>query len=182
MQNSWKLSCLASLMGVCLMFSGCEKNKPAEEQKPAEPVTLRIANVLDDVAFSDAHLKGDDKRGVVSIQLPFMKVEESVKAWEKNVPVVVYCSNYQCTASDDVAHQLKKLGFADVMVYKGGMAEWFQLSKTSPEYQVEGPAQLSYLQIKVDKPTGLVEKDAEGVRIIDAQELLRLIKEAKMLQ
>lgn len=42
----------------------------------------------------------------------------------KTDPVVVYCGSFQCPSSRQAAQQLTALGFTDVSVYEGGVADW----------------------------------------------------------
>ena len=44
----------------------------------------------------------------------------------RGIPVVVYCAGDACVDSQIVAAGLKKLGYARVMVFQGGWAEWQQ--------------------------------------------------------
>ncbi len=131
---------------------------------------IMVVNVLDKVDYDDARIKG-------SVHVPFEDVEKHAATWNKEVPVVVYCSNYMCMASGAAAEQLTALGFKDVYAYEGGMAEWYQLSKNAPEYAVEGPAQAEYLSIVVPKPAHANKK----FKNIDAQELQKMMKDANLL-
>ena len=146
--------------------------------KPEQSVKLRIVNVLDKEQFDDAHIKGSDT--VASINVQMADLESAASAWDKTVPVVVYCSNYFCTASGEAAKKLTELGFTDVWAYEAGMAEWYQLhkvDKTGQEYLIAGPAQQPYLEIVIPKP----KKEHEDIRIISSQELQKMIKEANIL-
>lgn len=42
----------------------------------------------------------------------------------KNTPIVVYCSNVRCPASDKLAKRLKFLGYSNVNELHGGISEW----------------------------------------------------------
>lgn len=140
----------------------------------ADQVGLRIVNVLDKELFDDAHIAGAP--GVESICVAFDDVTTVAAYWDKDIPVVVYCSNYFCGASREVASMLIDLGFKKVYAYEGGIAEWYQLfNETHPEL-IAGPAKQEYLTVVVSAP---VESDLEEkVGVITAQELQNLIKEA----
>lgn len=144
----------------------------ADQKKPA--VTLRVVNVLDKNYFDDAHIKGSAT--VESIGVPFAQLEATAKNWDKTVPVVTYCANYQCTASGAAAKKLKELGFTDVWAYEGGTAEWYQLGQTDANYVTEGPAREGYLKGTSKKPS----TREEGVQEITALELQKKIKDATM--
>lgn len=138
---------------------------------------LRLVNVLDKALFDDAHIKGSAT--VASVNVPFVdpaKFAAEVKEWDKAIPVVTYCTNYFCTASGEAAEELMKLGFTNVYAYEAGMAEWVQLSKTNPEYAVEGPANNKVWGMVVPKP----EKEHGKVREISSQELQKMIKDVTL--
>ncbi|MBN2267091.1 MAG: rhodanese-like domain-containing protein [Candidatus Babeliaceae bacterium] len=168
-----KSELLLGVLGIAVvMLAGCGWfGKKGEKKAPK----LRIVNVLDKKYFDDASIKGDAASGVVSINVPFEKLKDTARSWEKSVPVILYCSNYQCSGSGDGAQMLTEMGF-DARAYEGGMAEWYQLSKEFPaDFGVEGLAQEAYLSRKYEPvvPHG-------NVRIISAQELQKLIKQVKM--
>ena len=149
---------IVMMMPGCNWFSGS-----------SEPVRLRLVNVLDLATFKDAHIKGG--KSVESVQVDFNDLEKNTAQWDKTVPVVVYCSNYFCTASGDAARKLQELGFLNVYAYEGGIAEWYQMSLKNSIYQVEGKAEKPYLKIEVKKP----HKDHQGIRVITAKELQAMI-------
>ena len=43
---------------------------------------------------------------------------------DKNKPVVVYCSSFQCGLSPAAAKKLSDAGYTDVYDYEGGIADW----------------------------------------------------------
>ena len=51
------------------------------------------------------------------------------------------------------------------------MAEWYQLSKKDPSYQVEGPAKEKYLSAPNEK----IEQELKGIKVITAEELKKLL-------
>lgn len=149
---------IATLPG-CLGFG--EKERAQE--------TLRVINVLDDDLYRDAHIKG-------STHVPFDQVESKATSWDTKIPVVFYCSNYQCSASGELAKRLAKRGFT-TYAYEGGMAEWYQRSKQDKSYAFEGPAQESYLTMVIEP---LAEKD-EALKTITAEELKKMMHDAGLL-
>jgi rhodanese-related sulfurtransferase len=160
---------IPSVVGL-LFLSGCAW---FGESKKVEP-KLYLVSVLEKKYFDDAHIKAG--AGVEIVNIDKEDIALVSKNWNKNVPVVAYCSNYFCIASDEVAKKLKELGFKDVRVYKGGVAEWYQLSQKDSDYQVAGPAQEGYLKMVVENPGS----GAEEVQIIDALELQKSIKRATL--
>lgn len=118
---------------------------------------LVIVNVLDKALYDDCHIKG-------SIHIPFEMIEnEGQRLVDKDAHLVIYCSNYQCTSSEHAAKKLKKLGFADVAVYEGGMAEWYQRG-----LPVEGACKQPYLQ-RVS--TRFPSQESSEIPVVTADEL-----------
>lgn len=168
-----------TLCSLLSLFIGCSKKQ--EEQAAPQPIRLRIVNVLDEKLFADAHIKGAP--GVESVCVPFISdtlLREQSKTWDKTIPVVTYCSNYWCTASDSAAKLLHELGFKEVYVYKGGIAEWYQLSKRfANDFAIDGPAQESYLTMETKALP--VPHEVGQPQIVTAEELQKMIKNASML-
>lgn len=149
-----------------LLLPACGQKDETEK----EPAPLKVINVLDVGQYDDAHIKG-------SINMSYDQLEAGAATWNKETPVVVYCSNYMCTGSAQGAKMLASKGFKHAYAYEGGMAEWYQLHKNDPSYALEGPAKLSYLELVMEKPA---EHDAD-VKIISAEELKKMMKEANLL-
>ena len=123
---------------------------------------LYVINVLDGEHHADCHIKG-------SVNVELDALENFVKDLDKDTAeLVIYCSNYMCTASGFAAQQLKEMGFKRVWAYEAGMAEWYQ--KGLP---VEGPCKKGYLEKVMEKP-GLDQK--EDIGIISTDELARKMK------
>lgn len=53
----------------------------------------------------------------------------------KQVPIVVYCANSTCDASDKLKEHLYSCGFFNVIEYPGGMKEWLQKSNTTSLFE-----------------------------------------------
>ena len=164
------LSSLVLVAG-CNWFSKTEETK-AVEGTPAQAV-VKVVNVLDKAMFDDAHIKG-------SVNVDLAKLKEEAATWNKNDTFVFYCSNFMCTASVAAAEELSKMGFANVMAFEGGMAEWYQLSKTDATFVVEGPAQQEYLSQVVAKNEAAVVP--AGVKIVNAADLKKMMTDAGLLQ
>lgn len=146
------------IFGFCgLMLSSCGGKSQETENKEENKLRsgLVVINVLDKKLFDDCHIKG-------SINIPVEEIAKSEQSIDKNAEIVLYCSNYLCSSSEYAARKLKALGFANVAVYSGGTAEWFQ--KGLP---VEGPHQSAYLT-KANEP---VEMQEEGINVVTVDEL-----------
>ncbi len=154
------------------LIPGCgnssEENKScAASSSQAQSKKVKVINVLDPELYNDAHIDG-------SINIEFGKVADTAKSenWDKDTKIVLYCSNYMCSASGEEARKLKELGYTDVAVYEGGMAQWFTLSQSDPSYKVIGEAKQEYLSLPNEKPARAAESD---IPEITAQELKDLL-------
>jgi rhodanese-related sulfurtransferase len=134
-------------VGALCVLAACSKSV---EKKP----TLIVMNVLSPELYADAHIKG-------SISVPFEQAEQYAKTLDPKTEVVVYCSNYMCSASGMVAQTLLGMGFTKVWAFEGGMAEWYQLG-----YPTEGPVAKELWRAQNNKPN--VE---HTIPVITAQEL-----------
>ena len=95
---------------------------------------LVVVNVLDKALYDDCHIKG-------SISIPIDELEDRCeKELAKDATVVVYCSNYMCSASGYGRQVLLDRGYKDVHAYEGGTAEWYQT-----KLPVEGACTQGYL-------------------------------------
>jgi rhodanese-related sulfurtransferase len=135
-----------------IILNSCSCNK-----KKAD---LVVVNVLDKELYDDCHIKG-------SINIPFEELEHEAKSLDKNVPVVLYCSNYMCTASKLGASMLKNMGFKQVYAYEAGMADWYQHG-----YPVVGECKKAYLKEKLEK----VDLEDDEVVVISTDSLKDMIK------
>lgn len=117
-----------------ILLPGCWDNTSADKNK------LLVLNILEPELYQDCHIAG-------SINVPLEELETYVRDLDLNRELVVYCSNYLCTASAYAAELLQKLGFKQVYAYEAGMAEWRQRGLPTA-----GPAQQRYLNLVVAPP------------------------------
>ncbi len=120
------------LVAVCVslvVLAGCDWFK--SEEKKAQKHVILDANPAD--IFAKAHIKG-------AVNVSLENLEALAKDWNKEDKYTAYCGNALCGTSDEVAKKLTDLGFKNVAVYKGGIAEWIKLG-----YPVEGsnPAEVT---------------------------------------
>jgi len=134
-----------------LLCSGCGKSI---EENSKNTSNLFVINLLDKPLYDDCHIAG-------SVQVSYTDLESYAKNLSRETPIVVYCSNYQCTASGQGYKILKKMGFEHVWAYEGGMAEWYQL-----KYPVAGSCSMKYLAKSVPMPD-----EDHTIEKITAQEL-----------
>ncbi len=143
------------------MFDQAPVNAPKKDG-------LVVINVLKKELYDDCHIEG-------SVSVPFDQVEKYVQTYvDKNAEIVVYCSNYMCTASGAVCKKLQDLGFSNVCAYEAGTAEWYQQGLPT-----QGPAKSAYLSHKLEKPT---HDNDTGICIITTQELAQKIKLEKKIE
>lgn len=80
---------------------------------------FKLVDVLPREHFAQEHIKG-------AISLPVEEIER--KAWkvlpDKKERIVTYCASFECQASTIAAEKLVKLGYTDVLDYKGGLKEY----------------------------------------------------------
>ena len=113
-----------------------------------------IFDVSMESSFQDCHIKGAQ-------YVAYDKIAKMVRDFEKSTDIVVYCTNAYCTASTEAYHILKKLGFTNVSIYKGGIAQWYQEGLPT-----EGGCKQPYLLQKVEK------KEVDSLlNVISTQEL-----------
>jgi rhodanese-related sulfurtransferase len=150
-KSSAFLIILIGSIGAFWAFSRWKASIQIKEQRD-----FVVINVLDKSLYDDCHIKG-------SIHVPFNEIDYYASLLDKSIEVVVYCSNYMCASSNYAAKKLRELGFTKVLVYEGGMAEWYQ--KGLP---VEGPGTQIYLKNKVNKVPDELKSD---IAVITAESL-----------
>jgi len=124
-------------------------------QIPAKHTGLVVVNVLDQPLYSDCRIAG-------SINVPLDEIDLIESKVAKDAEVIVYCSNYLCTASSFARNRMRTIGFTNVRAYEPGTAGWHQAG-----LPVEGPCKEGYLTQPI-KPAANQE-DGEGT--ISTQEL-----------
>lgn len=120
-----------------------------------------VINILEKDAYNDCHIKG-------SMHIPFENLEKEIQQFDKKTTIVLYCSNYQCTASRYGAQMLTAMGYEHVYAYEAGMAEWYQQNLPTV-----GACVMPYLKEENKK----VEESEDGVRPITTEQLKEKIKQ-----
>jgi rhodanese-related sulfurtransferase len=134
----------------------------ATKESSQNQTGLTIINVVEPQYFNDCHIAG-------SINVPFTQMESYAKKLDKNSEVVLYCTNYRCTASGESVKLFKNLGFNKVWAYEGGIAQWYQLNKQDPKkFPIVGKCAEKYLTLANEKPK---DSGHESIPTITAQEL-----------
>lgn len=154
--NEKKMKCVNWFFGIVLgslvILPGCGEKATEGSAKKSGVVVI---NVLDKDIYTDCHIAG-------SINVPFDQLDAALETIEKDADIVFYCSNPMCTSSEYAATKFKKAGFANVSVYEGGTAEWYQ--KGLP---VEGPSTASYLRGSIESQPC----EERGCTILTAEQL-----------
>lgn len=119
-----------------------------------------VINVLDKETFDDCHIKG-------SINIPFDDLEKEISHFDKNDTIILYCTDYQCTASKYGVEMFKEAGFKNVYAYEAGMNEWYQQG-----LPVVGACKADYLKHKNEKIEIIEDNE-----IITTQNLKEKIKQ-----
>lgn len=110
-----------------------------EMQKSDSPFIL--INTLPFYFYQKEHI-------INSINMPLDEIENiAPKILKTDTKIVVYCKDFNCKVSHDSAEKLIKLGYANVVVYSGGMKEWKEkgnnvsgLKVTNPKEDIYGDA------------------------------------------
>lgn len=162
----FKMLILALIAGVGAFFMYTflqlqkKKETPVTQEQVVAMQKIVLINVLNKEQYVDCHIPG-------SISVPFQDLEQFAQTLDKNTEIILYCSNYQCTASSAGAQMLIEKGFSNVSAFEGGIAQWYQLG-----YPVEGTCALPYLKKEIAEPQKS-DLASEGtlIKIITAQEL-----------
>ncbi len=145
---------ILSLLAVVTFFSGCwKKSEDMAIASSADNDTIKLVNVLDQKYFEDAHIPG-------SLNISLDDLEKESADWNKDATVVVYCANYNCSASAAAARKFKEYGFNNVKAYEAGMADWAKAG-----LPVEGPAQEAYLTQENERP--VLNENAEQADVVE---------------
>ncbi|HSH50833.1 MAG TPA: rhodanese-like domain-containing protein [Bacteroidales bacterium] len=79
---------------------------------------VKLVEVLDKEAYNKEHIKG-------AMNIPLERIGTEAKdRFAKDDQIVVYCSNFDCSASPTAAKKLDGLGFKNVYDYQGGKKDW----------------------------------------------------------
>jgi len=79
---------------------------------------VKLVEVLDKEAYNKEHIKG-------AMNIPLERIGTEAKdRFAEDDQIVVYCSNFDCSASPTAAKKLDGLGFKNVYDYQGGKKDW----------------------------------------------------------
>jgi rhodanese-related sulfurtransferase len=153
----------------CEWFGFGKKETPTTVAPQTTDNKIKIVDVNEEKIYKDAHIAG-------AVHIPYDKLEQETARWDKNTPLVTYCTTFECTESHRAAKKLKELGFTNVKVYEGGMNDWYKhAQKDRAAYPYEGSASESYLTKEVSRP----ESKESDLPSITADELSKQLEEAR---
>ncbi len=97
----------------------------------ADSPALFVINVLPTILYDDCHITG-------SVSAPLREIVDIAQSWQRDRNIIVYCALDECDAGEKAYILLSCMGFTNILDYKGGIKEWFQLN-----YPTGGPSEVS---------------------------------------
>lgn len=122
------ISSILSVVFVCLVALGCGQNKVKKnlkvkvinaQQFKQDSKNKTIVDVRTEEEFGRGHLKN-----AINIDFFDENYLDYFAKFNKKEPIYLYCRSGR--RSNDVANELKKIGFEEVYDLKGGLIEWKQ--------------------------------------------------------
>ena len=102
----------------------------AEMKRLFDEGSVIILDARDPAEYEQGHIPG-------SINIPYDRIPEYFDVLQAQVPmdshVVVYCRSLTCDFSDQLATELKIMGYQNVSVFSGGWDQW-----STAGYPIEG--------------------------------------------
>lgn len=87
------------------------------KQKLDRKENFRLVMALAEWAFQAKHIPGS---------IHFDTMREALQSLSRDDEIVVYCSDENCIASTALGQLLERNGYAHVLHYAGGLADWEQ--------------------------------------------------------
>lgn len=79
----------------------------------------QVINVLGKPPHSDCQILG-------TVSIPFEQLKEYISQFPKGAELVVYCVKPSCYLAHQAASLLKTLGYYNIYLYQGGIAQWIK--------------------------------------------------------
>ena len=102
----------------------------AEMKRAFDEGTAIILDARDAAEYQQGHIPG-------AINIPYDRIPEYFDVLQSQVPmdarVICYCRSLTCDFSDQLATELKVIGYKNVSVFSGGWEQW-----TTAGYPIEG--------------------------------------------
>jgi rhodanese-related sulfurtransferase len=104
----------------------------SEEFATGELTVERVRTVLEsgDVILIDARSESEFAEGHLpgAVNIPFDQFVDYIDYVDSSVsldsPIICYCRSVTCDLSDQLAQELRLMGYEKVVVYRGGWDEW----------------------------------------------------------
>jgi len=93
-------------------------SKEELKQKFDNSDDFTLIEVLEAPSYEKSHIKG-----AVNIPLAHLAKETSER-FQKEDELIVYCADFDCSASPKAADKLESIGFSNVWDFSGGKKEW----------------------------------------------------------
>ncbi len=87
------------------------------KQKLDRKENFRLVMALAEWAYQAKHIPGS---------IHFATMREALQSLSRDDEIVVYCSDENCIASTALGQLLERNGYAHVLHYAGGLADWEQ--------------------------------------------------------
>ena len=104
---------------VCGISSDIPEISREELRRRLSDPALRIVDVLPESSYVEWHIPG-----AVNIPLELVASRARELLPDRGAEIVVYCGNSQCERGLHATQQLHELGYANVRMYRGGIADW----------------------------------------------------------
>lgn len=123
----------------CAAFAGCSKSSTTEASQAAAKVPSVTVDELDAMLANNECLAVDangnrtrQKLGVIPGAVLLTDADTFLPSdlpADKSKPLVFYCANTACSASDEAAVQARTAGWKNVKVLPDGIAGWVKAGK-----------------------------------------------------
>jgi rhodanese-related sulfurtransferase len=88
-------------------------------EKMRNKEAFALVDVLTKESYAHNHIEG-------AVNLPVGELAElaPTRLPDKNQEIICYCASFDCQASTSAGRILEKLGYTNVLDYKGGLKDW----------------------------------------------------------
>jgi rhodanese-related sulfurtransferase len=117
-----------------------------------------LLNPLSDIEFAENYIPG-------SVNIPCHLLGSSKELpQDKAAPIITYCLGPKCIFFKLAADELAKMGYTNVMTYKGGIPDWVKAGYPLEQKSTIAPVEIPV--INVDELKGLLA----GVQVLDVRD------------
>ncbi len=119
---------------------------------------ILLLNPLSDIEFSENYIPG-------SVNIPSSLLPSSKELpQDKATPIITYCLGPKCIFYKQAADELAKLGYSNVMTFKGGIPDWVKAGYPLEQKSMFAPVEIP--TISVDELKGSLT----GVQVLDVRD------------